>query len=137
MGLSGDQIVIRQIVIKIRGSAGLRANLCYVVLFRRSECGGGFLVSIIDLFVTQSNSFEQNVVAMMLFGMIAPVNICTFTASLKKLRRRYALDRRPAHHKGTLIPDGTYLEPFAGLIGWSVVMLFATVIVGLLGFVGT
>ena len=112
--------------------------LIYATWFYFAALSVGWgLASIIDLFVTQSNSFEQDVVAMMLFGMIAPVNIYTFIASLKKLHRRYALDRKPADHKGTLIPDGTYLEPFAGLIGWSVVMLFVTVIVGLFGYVGT
>ena len=106
--------------------------LYYVVL-----SVGGLVVFVIALLIVHSNPIEQDVVGLMLCGMIAPMNIYTFTASIKKLRRKYVLENMSSYRVEVAVPDGTYLEPFVWVIGWSIVILFATILVGLMGYVGT
>ena len=98
---------------------------------------GGLLISIIDLLVIRTYSFQINMLAVIVFGVISPFNIHTFIASMNRLRRKHVLDSRDSGRTSTSVPDGVYLEPFAWLIGWSIAILFATVLLGLLAFTET
>ena len=95
---------------------------------------GGLLISIIDLLVIRTYSFQINMIAVIVFGVISPFNIHTFIASMNRLRRKHVIDSRDSGRTSTSVSDGVYLEPFAWLIGWSIAILFATVLLGLLAF---
>lgn len=98
---------------------------------------GVLLISIIDLLVIRTYSFQINMLSVIVFGVISPFNIHTFIASMNRLRRKHVLDSRDSGRTSTSVPDGVYLEPFAWLIGWSIAILFATVLLGLLAFAET
>ncbi len=83
------------------------------------------------------HSLVPIVLSIVVFGVIVPLSTLTYVLSFRNLWRSYRAAGVVASASKLTPPRNEYLIPFVWLTVWAVILLVATVFVGLTGYIGT
>lgn len=97
----------------------------------------GLTLFLADIVVLHNYQLGPTVFLVVLYGAVLPINVLTLRSSVGALRRRVGANQIAGDLPTTLSQDEIYLNPFGGVIGWSLITVLMTVLSGLLGFLGT
>ena len=97
----------------------------------------GLTLFLVDIVVLHNYQLGPTVFLAVLYGTVLPVNVLTLSSSIRALRRKVGANQAAGDSPTTLSQDEGYLNPFGGVIAWSLITVLMTLLAGLLGFVGT
>ena len=95
------------------------------------------LLFVYDILFGHHYSLGATMLLTIIFGTILPINVYSWTSSVKYLQTSANSDRQSKRTASPSTDIERYSKPFTWIILWSLVIVLMTLIAGLIGFVGT
>ena len=96
----------------------------------------GLFLRVIDIVFVHNHPLAPTVAASTAYAIVLPFIVYTLWRSIREVHRADSPHGGAASELTSNGDSGTYLEPFIGVITWSIVTLIIVIAADLLGFVG-
>ena len=140
LDIPDHKIVARQIAPDVCRSTSVCTDLRCLATFHCNKYGA-LIAVVIDLVVIHTWHVGPAIFFLILLGVALPLNVYTFAGSVRRLWQKVRIESNRPYSSSiprtaVSLPDKTYLEPFIGVIAWSIYLLIVAVAITVLGHYG-